>query len=142
MDHIKALVIKFVMIALVLGIVVSGIYDGEFEDTLLISLVLTVLAYVIGDLMIFRKAGDDHDRNSDHVKRSTIATISDFVLSFLVIWLMGKALFTDDSDVLAAALISSIIIAAGEWFFHKYLDRRVFDEKHPHESDLSHGHRH
>jgi len=130
MDHLKALVIKFVMMAVVLGIVLTGIYDGEFEDTLLISLVLTVLAYVIGDLMIFRKAGDDHDRNADHVKRNTIATISDFVLSFLVIWLMGKALFTDESDVLAGALISALIIAAGEWFFHKYLDRHVFHEKH------------
>ena len=131
MDHLKALAIKFIMILVVLGIILTGIYDGEFGDTLLISLVLTLVAYVLGDLMIFRKAGDDHDRNSDHVKRNTIATISDAVLAFLVIWLMGKALFTDDGDVLAAAMISALIIAVGEWFFHKYLDRHVFDEKHP-----------
>lgn len=137
MDHVKALVIKFVMIALVLGVVVTGIFDGEFEDTLLISLILTILAYVLGDLMIFRKAGNDHDRNSDQVKRNTIATISDFVLSFLVIWLVGKSLFTDDSDVLTAAVISALIIAVGEWFFHKYLDRHVFVEKHP-DNHLSH----
>jgi amino acid transporter len=131
MDHLKALVIKFVMILVVLGIILTGIYDGEFEDTLLISLVLTLVAYFLGDLMIFRKAGDDHDRNSDHVKRNIIATISDAVLAFVVIWLMGKSLFTDDGDVVTAALISALIIAAGEWFFHKYLDRHVFDEKHP-----------
>lgn len=138
MDHVKALVIKFVMIAVVLGIVITGIFDGELGDTLLISLILTILAYVLGDLMIFRKAGNDHDRNSDHVKRNTIATISDFVLSFLVIWLVGKSLFTDDSDVLKAAMISALIIAVGEWFFHKYLDRHVFDEKHPNHNHLSH----
>jgi len=138
MDHVKALVIKFVMIVVILGIVISGIFDGEFKDTLLISLILTVLAYVLGDLLIFRKAGDDHHRNSDHVKRNTIATISDFILSFLVIWLMGKSLFTDDSEVLVAALISALIIAVGEWFFHKYLDRHVFEEKHQSRTILNH----
>ena len=131
MDYVKAFFIKFVMIAVVLGVVISGIFDGEFEDTLLISLVLTIIAYVLGDLIIFRKAGDNENRNSDHVKRNTIATISDFILSFLVIWLMGKSLFTDDSDVLTAAMVSALIIAVGEWFFHKYLDRHVFNEKHP-----------
>ncbi len=129
MDHVKAILIKFVMITIVLGIILTGIYDGEFEDTLLISVVLTIVAYIIGDLFIFRKAGDDRDRNSDHIKRNTIATLSDAVLAFLVIWLMGRELFTNNSDVLIASLISAIVIAAGEWFFHKYLDRHVFDEK-------------
>jgi len=130
LDHVKALIIKFVMVAVVLGIVLTGIYDGEFGDTLLISAVLTIVAYVIGDLLIFRKAGDDHERNADHAKRNTIATVSDAVLTFFVVWLMGKSLFINDGDVLAASFISAIIIAAGEWFFHKYLDKHVFDEKH------------
>lgn len=132
MDHVKALIIKFVMIAVVLGIVLTGIYDGEFGDTLLISAVLTIVAYVIGDLLIFRKAGDDHERHADHAKRNTIATLSDAVLTFFVVWLMGKSLFINDGDVLAASFISAIIIAASEWFFHKYLDKHVFDEKHTH----------
>ena len=128
MDHVKAIVIKFVMIAVVLGIVLTGIFDGAFEDTLIISLILTIVAYIIGDLFIFRKVGND--RNADHHKRNIIATISDAVLSFLVIWIMGRNLFTDDSDVLIASIISVVIIAVGEWFFHKYLDKHVFDEKH------------
>lgn len=132
MEHIKALLIKFIMIAVVLGIVLTGIYDGEFGDTLLISIVLTIAAYILGDLLVFRKTGDDHERNADHVKRNTIATISDAVLAFLVVWLMGRTLFTDGGDVLQAAFLSAIIIAAGEWFFHKYLDNQVFDEKHHH----------
>ncbi|WP_050180986.1 YndM family protein [Domibacillus robiginosus] len=130
MDHVKALIIKFVMVAVVLGIVLTGIYDGEFSDTLLISAVLTVVAYVLGDLLVFRKVGDDHARHADHTKRNAIATVSDAVLAFFVVWLMGKSLFINDGDVLAAAFISAILIAAGEWFFHKYLDNHVFDEKH------------
>lgn len=130
MKHVKAILIKFVMIAVVLGIVLTGIFDGEFEDTLLISLVLTVVAYIIGDLFILRKTGEDRDRNADHNKRNTIATVSDAILAFLVVWIMGRNLFTDDSDVLMASIISAVIIAVGEWFFHKYLDKNVFDEKH------------
>lgn len=132
MDHVKALIIKFVMVAVVLGIVLTGMYDGEFSDTLLISAVLTILAYVVGDLLVFRKAGDDRERNADHSKRNGIATVSDAVLTFFVVWLMGKSLFINDGDVLAASFISAIAIAVGEWFFHKYLDRHVFDEKHAH----------
>ncbi|MEM1505512.1 YndM family protein [Domibacillus sp. 8LH] len=132
MEHVKAILIKFVMIAVVLGIVLTGIYDGEFGDTLLISLVLTIVAYILGDLLLFRRTGDNHGPSSDYVKRNTIATVSDAVLAFLVVWLMGKALFINDGDVLSAAFLSALIIAAGEWFFHKYLDDHVFREKHSH----------
>lgn len=137
MDHVKALLMKFVMITIVLGIVLSGIYDGEFSDTLLISAVLTILAYIIGDLLLFRKSGNDLEANSDHSKRNALATLSDAILSFLVIWLMGKALFINDGDVLAASFISALLIAAGEWFFHKYLDKHVFDEKHPNDTRMT-----
>ena len=138
MNHLKALVIKFLMIAVVLLIILTGIFDVEFGDTLLISLVLTLVAYVLGDLMIFRKTGDrsDHtranDNHSDHTKRNAIATIADIVTAFLVIWLMGEALFADTEDLIMASIISALVIGAGEWFFHKYLDRNVFPEKNDH----------
>lgn len=138
MEHVKALLIKFVMIAAVLVIVLTGIFGGEIENSLLISLVLTIVAYILGDLFIFRKTGDDHDPDADHTKRNTIAIISDAILSFFVIWLMGESLFTDTSETVMGALISALIIAAGEWFFHKYLDNNVFDEKHMHHSGAEH----
>ncbi|MDN7245228.1 DUF2512 family protein [Planococcus shenhongbingii] len=148
MNHLKALIIKFVMIAVVLSIILTGIYDVEFGDTLLISLVLTLLAYALGDLMVFRKtgnqtahghAGNTHANNHEnHKKRNTMATIADIVLSFLVIWLMGDALINNSEDIVQAALISAIVIGAGEWFFHKYLDRNVFPEKDAHATTSSH----
>ena len=140
MNHVKALAIKFVMIALVLLIILTGIYDVEFGDTLLISVVLTLLAYVLGDLMIFRKTFDrkrsDNNQaaqnDEDHTKRNAIATVADIVLAFVVIWLMGEALFAETPDLIQAAVISALVIGGGEWFFHKYLDRSVFPEKDNH----------
>lgn len=135
MNHLKALVIKFLMIAVVLLIILTGIFDVEFGDTLLISVVLTLVAYALGDLMIFRKTGGrsdntraDHNQ-SDHTKRNAIATVADIVVAFLVIWLMGEVLFADTENLMTAAIISALVIGGGEWFFHKYLDRSVFPEK-------------
>ena len=136
MNHVKALIMKFLMIAVVLLIILTGFFDVEFGDALLISAILTVVAYALGDLMIFRNVGDRSKRTeangvqSDHTKRNAIATISDIVVAFLVIWLMGEVLLADTQNLITAAIISAVVIGAGEWFFHKYLDRNVFPEKH------------
>lgn len=130
MNHVKALIMKFVMIAAVLLIILTLFFNVPFMDTIWISLVLTLVAYVMGDLMIFRKAGD----RSDQTKRNAIATVSDIAVAFLVIWLMGDALVGGNVDIVIPALISAIVIGGGEWFFHKYLDSSVFPEKQNHRS--------
>ncbi len=122
MEPLKALLIKFVMLTAVLWIVLTVAFGVSFIDTLIVSAVLTVGAYVLGDLLIFRKSGEDQE----HQKRNLIATFSDMVMAFAVIWLMGEALFPNDVNILSASLISAILIAGGEWFFHKYIDKNVF----------------
>lgn len=148
MNHAKALVMKFLMIAVVLLVILTVIYDVEIEKTLLISLVLTLIAYVLGDLMIFRRTGDGSSNkqngnnvnnsngnknahpHEDHKKRNMMATIADIILSFLVIWLMGDGMIKGaDNEIIRAALFSALVIGVGEWFFHKYLDKNVFPEK-------------
>lgn len=133
MNHVKALLMKFVMIAAVLLVVLTLLFDVPFMDTIWISLALTVVAYVMGDLMIFRKAGDRSDQN----KRNAIATVSDIVVAFLVIWLMGEALVGNNVDIVMPAIISAIVVGGGEWFFHKYLDSSVFPEKQDHAADTT-----
>ncbi|MBT2756879.1 DUF2512 family protein [Mesobacillus foraminis] len=128
MDHVKAIIIKLVMITVVLGVILTGIFGGEFSDTLWISVVLTVLAYILGDLFIFRNIGGD----SDYTKRNLIATVSDMVLTFAIVYLMGNDIFVGDNDLINASLLSAVVIGLGEWFFHKYLDNNVFDEKPNH----------
>jgi hypothetical protein len=78
------------MIAVVLGIVLTGIFGGESEDTLLISVVLTIVAYLIGDLLIFRKAGDDHEPDADHNKRNTMRPFQTLSYRFLLSSLWGN----------------------------------------------------
>ncbi len=91
MHHVKAILIKFVMIAVILGIVLTGIFDVEFGDTLLISIVLTIVAYIIGDSLIFRNASHDRARHADHHKRNIIATINKMDKRlFLCVFLMSR----------------------------------------------------
>ena len=123
MNHVKAIVIKFLMIAVVLGIILTGVFNMNFTDTLSISLVLTLLAYVVGDLGIFQNAGDRAAQN----KRNIIATVSDFFLAAIVIYFMGQNFGLNNDNALTAAIVSAVVIGVGEWFFHKYIDRQVFD---------------
>lgn len=53
------------------------------------------------------------------------ATISDFALSFLTIWLIGAYFFDPYVPVVGAAFLSSLVIAVGEWFFHRYMNQQV-----------------
>ena len=130
MNHAKALIIKFVMITAVLLIILTWIFDVSFVDTLLISLALTALSYMMGDLLIFLNAG----KPSDQLTRNSIATFIDFVVAFLVIWFVGQLLTGSTAELVAPALVSALIITAGEWFFHKYMDYRVMPEYNEYKS--------
>ena len=52
MRHLTALVIKYFMIALVLGVILGLAGGASLSQILVVSAILTVIAYVIGDLMI------------------------------------------------------------------------------------------
>lgn len=122
MKHIKALLIKFLMIAVVLLVVLTWIFDVSFMDSIWTALVLTVLAYILGDFLLFRLAAN---RSSQNV-RNMIATGGDIIIAFLTIWFMQIALVDADGNLALGTLIAALIISGGEWFFHKYLDQNVF----------------
>lgn len=127
MKHFVAIIIKFIMIAAIVIIINSFIYGGMLINSLLISLVLTIVSYIVGDLIIFIKSGD----RKDYVRRNTYATFSDAILAFVVIYLVGA--FLNDfynTDLLASAFLSAIVIGIGEWLFHRYLNINVFDNDH------------
>ena len=112
MKHMKNLAIKFISILAVLFIILGIFYDMSFGNVLSISVVLTLASYLIGDLLILRRTNN------------TMATISDFAIAFLVIWLMGENLTYGDSLIMPA-LIAAAGIALVETFFHKYVARQI-----------------
>ncbi len=113
MKHIYALVIKFIMITVVTGIILGSLAALNFTDILYISAAVTIVAYIIGDLLILSATNN------------TVATISDAVLALVVIY-MFNLLWNTNVISLSDALITALVIGLGEWFFHKYVARKVF----------------
>lgn len=115
MKHIVALLIKYTAITAVLLIILSIFKGISIPKVLLISLFLTGVAYLIGDLFILPKYGN------------MIATIADLGLSFFGIWLL-ISLFTDldaTRNIGVSSFIVALIIGGTEVFFHIYMKRLV-----------------
>lgn len=116
MKHIMALLIKFAMIAVVLSIVLGIMTDLSFVNILTLSVSITVIAYVIGDLLILS------------IANNTVTTILDVGIAFLAIYLYNILI---NVDLISGwdALVAAIVIGVGEWFFHRYVARRVLDKE-------------
>ncbi|MFP3323283.1 DUF2512 family protein [Planococcus sp. SIMBA_160] len=121
MKHLIALAIKFVIITLVLLVILTWAFDVSFMNTLMISLALTALSYAIGDLLVFLNAG----KPGNQVSRNTVATFADFIMALAVILLVGWLLTGEFAAMVTPALVSALVLSAGEWFFHQYVDRSV-----------------
>lgn len=113
MKHLTALAIKFVMIAAVLLVVLWLLAGQRLIPVLVLSLVVTILAYVIGDLLILPTFGN------------VVATVADIVISSLTIWAARVIGISGLRPALWAITLSALIIGVGEWFFHQYLKDKV-----------------
>jgi hypothetical protein len=116
MKHLRAITIKFLASLVLLYVILGLMYDMSFTNVFLISLVLGLASYVIGDLFLLPRTNN------------TISTLADFGLAFMIIWLLGESLTYGDS-LLGASLISAAGVALFEYFFHKYMARSVLEEE-------------
>lgn len=110
MRHILRIAMKFIAAVVVLGIIDAIGYDLGASDILGISAVLAIVSYIVGDLLILR------------ISNNTVATIADFALAFVILYLMINTMTRED-NVLSASLIGSVLITAFEIFFHRILGR-------------------
>ncbi|MCX3307170.1 DUF2512 family protein [Bacillus sp. NEAU-CP5] len=114
MEHIKALAIKGIMTIIILYLILGLGFRFTFGDVLLMTIVLGAVSYFTGDLYVLPRWNN------------ITAASADFGIAFLVVWLMGMPLSMGISGgrLAFAALISAVIIAIGEYFFHIYLMRK------------------
>ena len=117
MEHIKNLVIKFIMCTVMLLVVLGLFFGVSFTNILWTSVILTVVSYLLGDILILPKGGN------------LIATVSDLVLAFLAVWVVGMYLYDPDVNLIPASIVSAIVIAVGEWFFHNYVKKQIREDK-------------
>ncbi|UOR13961.1 DUF2512 family protein [Halobacillus amylolyticus] len=114
MGHVKALSIKGIMTLVVLYVILSLGFGISFINTLILTIVLGAASYVLGDLYILPKTNN------------ITATMADFGVTFLIIWLLGIALTGMELGTMAgAAAITAVVIALGEYFFHFYISKKL-----------------
>ncbi len=113
MKHLTAIIIKFFMVTIFLEILLILMTDLTFVQVLSISLILTVLSYLLGDLLVLSLANN------------TVATIADTWISFVVIYLY-KLFASYGSIGIVDAIITALVLGIGEWFYHMYVSRSVF----------------
>lgn len=125
MRHFRAILYKFVMFTIVLSIILGFIYGVDFGDILTISALMTLAAYIIGDLFILPRFGN------------LAATLADFGLAFFGIWMLGGIYIEENIRLGVASFLSSVLITIGELFFHSYLVRNVLNENDSKQSTRS-----
>ena len=74
MKHIGAILIKFIMTAVILEIVLQLVTALNWVEILTISVAVTVIAYLIGDLLILA------------ISNNIVATIADAALAFVILY--------------------------------------------------------
>ncbi len=117
MKYVYAFIIKYIMVAVILQVLMYLLTQLSFRDILMVSFAVTLVSFLIGDLLILG------------ISNNTTATLSAAVLSFLTIYVFNFIPGYEKIDIIDA-LVCSVVIGAGDWVFHKYMVRSIYPDKH------------
>ncbi|MFC2947017.1 YndM family protein [Virgibacillus sediminis] len=129
MRHLLALLIKFVITATVLYSILTIFEAASLGEIFWMSILITGAAYLIGDLFILPRYGN------------TIASIADFGLSALAVWILSMMFVDQGFPVLTAALFIGFFIAISEALFHIYMQEKVLLSEDDREKERGEVHR-
>jgi len=116
MNHLKALGIKFIVISVIVLSLFSIFNFAVFDNLILISLITTIVTYLLGDMLILKHLGN------------ITATLSDFALSFVLYWILGSIFFGMTGAIVVTALSAAFFTAISEPFIHGYIQNRIFSD--------------
>jgi uncharacterized membrane protein len=116
MRHVVAFLIKMAMVSAVLLVTMSMMNQYPVGPTIILALLVTSLAYLAGDLGVLP------------MSNNMVATLSDIALATLTIWVIGPFIVKATIPFFLA-ILSGLVIGAGEWFFHKYFVHSVMPRK-------------
>lgn len=112
MKQATILLIKFVTCVIAFGIGLDLFFDATIVDILSFSLFVTVVSYVVGELVILPQLG----------RRA--AAVADFLLTYLSVWIFGSFLFESYVQVAWGSIISAVIVTGAEIFLHLLVQDR------------------
>lgn len=109
MHHVKALALKFLVIAFTIYTIYGIFANTGWLRLFWISLAVTGISYLIGDMLILRKFGN------------VTATISDFGLVFFSLFLLGGLFLGANVPLLTTSILAAFFISCCEPLIHGYV---------------------
>lgn len=118
MGYLKVLGIKFVAISITV-LSIYGIFNfATLGNLIVISLLTTVVSFLVGDLLILRRSGN------------LVASIADFALSFATLWVLSTMFISVGAPIVTTSLLAAFFIACVEPFVHEYMLHTIPDYRH------------
>lgn len=108
MKHLLAVFIKLFVDAVLIGIFLNYLTGLSFLMISVIIILVAAITYTVGDLWILPKTNN------------TIATFSDLIMSFIIIYAF-RFFSVYHSITITSALICAALVGISELFFHKYM---------------------
>lgn len=116
MKHLKAIGIKFIIMATIL-LSFLGIFETtSVAEIIVMSAILTLAAYVIGDLWILPKMG--------HLA----AAIGDLIFGYASVWVLLYLFIGNTIPISTASIYIAITIGISEAVFHIYMKERIIED--------------
>lgn len=103
-----ALLFKLVATFLASWIIFGMFLDNPMTYVLILSVLATIINYLLGDLVMLPKFGN------------LVASIGDGVLGALTAYIIGL-LAVSFNTTIATLLLFAVVVAVFEYFFHRYL---------------------
>ncbi|KUP39123.1 YndM family protein [Bacillus halotolerans] len=116
MKHIIALASKTALTLALLYVILDRVYHASFLSVLFIAFFLSFVTYLSGDILILPRTSN------------ITASLADFGLSLVILWVFLETQTRNGFSPFAAALIASVFLTVFEYFFHRYLLKNVLDE--------------
>ncbi|WP_214848744.1 DUF2512 family protein [Exiguobacterium sp. s138] len=109
-SHGKALMVKLPALLIIFLLILTVGFDIEWYHSVWMALAIGIIAYLLDDYVILRKAGN------------LIATSADFGLVFLLTWFFtGTVQGEYTKSIALAGLYTGLVTAVVEYFFHEWL---------------------
>ncbi|MCA1053725.1 YndM family protein [Rossellomorea aquimaris] len=112
MRNAKALAIKFIATFVLLFLILVGVEGMTFGEIFLLSMILSVVSYVLGDLILLPRTSN------------TISALADFGLAFTIVYFLTGGM-TGGSTYLIRSIVAALALTVFELFFHRNILRAV-----------------
>ncbi|WP_199478381.1 YndM family protein [Peribacillus saganii] len=109
MKNITIITIKFITCIAAFAIALDLFFDATIADIVSFSAVVTIISYFVVDRFILPHFGN------------TTATMMDFLITYLSVWIFGSVLLDSYLQIGWGSIIAATIVTAVEVFVHRYL---------------------